>query len=221
MIKQIGALLYKDFTIEWRNRYALNGILLYLAGAVFICYLSFNVKKGIIHPITWNALFWIIILFSAINAISKSFSGEREGRNLYYFMLCRTEAIIFSKIIYNSVLLLMLAVIGFVFYGVVMGNPIQDQVTFFLCLVLSSIAFASSLSFVAAIASKASNNGTLMAILSFPIILPLLLLIIKISKQAIDGIDVYESYDELTILMAINVLVLALSYILFPYIWRN
>lgn len=217
----IKTLILKDLKLEWRNKYAFNGILLYVAGAVFICYMSFSVKRGIVHPITWNALFWIILLFSAINAVSKSFAGEKEARNLYYYTLVSPQALIISKIIYNIFLLLILGVIGFVFYSFVMGNPIQDQLLFAACLFLSAIGFAGALTLVSAIASKVSNNGTLMAILSFPILLPMILLIIKISKNSIDGLDRSVSYDELLTLSALNVIVLTTSYILFPYLWKN
>jgi heme exporter protein B len=74
---------------------------------------------------------------------------------------------------------------------------------------------------ISAIAAKAGNNATLMAILSFPVILPLLILIIKLSKNAMDGLDRSVSYDEIAVLCAINAIVIAVSLILFPYLWRD
>lgn len=221
LLPSIRTLIYKELQLEWRNKYAFNGILLYVAGAVFVCFMSFNVKKGVVHPITWNALFWIIILFSAVNAVSKSFAGEREGRNLYYYSLISPQALIISKIIYNIILLLVLGILGLGFYSLVMGNPVQDNGLFLGCLILGAVGFASALTLVSAIASKAGNNGTLMAILSFPVILPMILLIIKISKNAMDGLERSVSYDELLVLTSINAIVLTTSYILFPFLWRN
>ena len=221
LLPSIRTLIHKELQLEWRNKYAFNGILLYVAGAVFVCFMSFNVKKGVVHPITWNALFWIIILFSAVNAVSKSFVGEREGRNLYYYTLISPQALIISKIMYNIILLLVLGILGLGFYSLVMGNPVQDNGLFLSCLILAAVGFASALTLVSAIASKAGNNGTLMAILSFPVILPMILLIIKISKNAMDGLERSVSYDELLVLTAINAIVLTTSYILFPFLWRN
>ena len=73
MFQEVSELLKKEITIELRQKYAVNGILLYLASTVFICYLSFNLQSNQLHPITWNALFWIVILFTAISAVAKSF----------------------------------------------------------------------------------------------------------------------------------------------------
>ena len=208
-------------TLEWRQKYALNGILLYVVSAVFITYLSVGAQQGTLAVHTWNALYWIIILFSAVNAVAKSFVQEHQGRQLYYYMIASPEAIIISKIIYNTGLTLILALLGYAVFSLILGNPVQDQGMFILNLVLGAIGFSACLTMVSGIASKAGNNGTLMAILSFPVIIPILLMAISISKNAIDGLDRSVSVDKLFTLLAINAIVGAVSYILFPYLWRS
>ena len=123
---------------------------------------------------------------------------------------------------YNTLLLLLLAIICFLFYSLVMGNDVQNGWLFGGNLLLGASGFSVSLTMVSGIAAKASHNSsTLMAVLSFPILIPLLLLIMKVSKNAIDGLDPSVSYDEVIILLAINVMVATLAYILFPYLWRS
>ena len=101
MGKEILALIRKEIILEWRQRYAINGILLYLACTVFIVYLSFTANAGLITPEVWNALFWIIMLFTSVNAVAKSFLLEKEGRYLYYYCIASPQAVILSKIIYK------------------------------------------------------------------------------------------------------------------------
>ena len=221
MMPTIITLIKKELLSEWRQRYALNGMILYLTSTIFVCYMSFGLKSGNIEPITWNALFWIIILFTAVNSVAKSFIQEKEGRMLYFYSIASPEAIIISKIIYNMVLLLVLSLIGILVYTFVMGSPIQDLSLFLLAVFLGSFGFASSLTMVSGIASKATNSGSLMAVLSFPIIIPLILMVIRLSKNAMDGIERSASNDEILILVAINLLVGAASYLLFPYLWRS
>jgi heme exporter protein B len=211
----------KEFLLEWRQRYALNGMLLYIVGSVFVCYLSFNARRGILTPIVWNTLFWIILLFSAINAIAKSFVQERAGRQLYYYTLASPQQIILAKIAYNTILMLVLALLGFGVYAFVLGNPVEDIGLYLVSLVLGAIGFSSSLTLVSGIASKAENPATLMAVLSFPIILPLLLMLLEISKNAMDGLDRSVSWDEAGIVLAIDAIVLTLSWLLFPFLWRS
>ncbi len=220
-LQQVGALMRKEFVLEWRQRYALNGMLLYMVGSVFVCYLSFNARRGQLTPIVWNTLFWIILLFTAINAVAKSFVQERAGRLLYYYTVASPLQIIVSKILYNTVLMLLLSGLGFITYAFVLGNPVQDTGLYIVSLVLGAVGFAGSLTLIAGIASKAENSATLMAVLSFPVILPLLLMLLRVSKNALDGLDRSVSVDELVTIVAIDAIVLVLSGLLFPFLWRS
>ncbi len=215
--KQIKYLIIKELKLELRNKYALGGILLYVVSTIFISYLSF---KKIVMPATWNALFWIILLFASINAIAKSFIIETKGRLLYTYTLTSPQAVILSKIIYNSLLLIVLSSLCLLAYSLFIGNIIQDLPLFLITLLMGSLGFSSLLTMVSAIASKAGNNFTLMAILSFPIIIPLLMVLIKLSKNAIDGLEHWD-LNYLTILMLLNLIIIALSYLLFRYLWRD
>lgn len=221
VVNEIAVLVKKEMQLEWRQKYAIHGLLLYLASTIFVCYLSFKAKNQAINPITWNTLFWIILLFTAVNAVGKSFTQEPTQRNIFYFTLVSPEAVIYSKIIYNSLILLFISMIGFVFYSWVMGNPVGNMSLYLITLLLGSIGFASTLSLVAGIAAQGENTATLMAVLSFPIIIPLLLLLLKMSKSAMDGISISENWDEIAILASLDVIVIVLSGILFPYIWRH
>ena len=220
-MKDILALLGKELTLEWRNKYAFSGMILYLVSTVFICYLSFRIKSNALSPPVWNTLFWIIILFTAINAISKSFSQESKNRQGYYYSLVSPEAVILSKLLYNFILMLLLAFIGFGIYILFLLNPVQNIPLYLLSLVLGALGFSGVLTLVAGIASKAENTGSLMALLSFPIIIPMLLMLLRLSKNAMDGLAFSVSKDEIMTLFGIDITVIALSFILFPYLWKS
>lgn len=214
---EIKYLLKKEILLEWRSKYALNGILLYVVATVFVCYLSFRTTP----PLVWNALFWIILLFAAINAISKSFVQESKGRLLYYYQIASPQSIIIAKIIYNMLLMLLMSVIALVFYSIVFQNEVGDKLLYFVAVLIGAISFSSVFTMISAIAAKANNNGTLMAILSFPVIIPVIMLIIKLTKNAMDGLDRSVSLDEIGVLAAINLVVITVSLLLFPYLWRD
>ena len=220
-MQELKALIEKEIRLEWRQRYALNGMILYIVSTVFVCYISFALKTKGMEPITWKTLLWIILLFTAVNSITKSFTQERAGRQLYYYTLASPQGIIISKIIYNIVLLLALSLIGLFIYIVFLGNPVQNLLMYLTAVVLGAIGFSSTLTMVAGIASKAENTSTLMAVLSFPIILPMLSMLIRLSKNAMDGLEWNTSYDEILILLAIDAIVITISYLLFPFLWRS
>ena len=221
LLREVLYLMRKDLVLEWRQKYAFNGMLLYVSSTVFVCFLSFKLRGGSLAVPVWNALFWIIMLFTSVNAIAKSFVQEHKGRQLYLYTLVSPQGVILAKIAYNTCLMLVLATLCYLFYGIVIGNPVQDDALFFVTMLLGAFGFSTSLTMISGIASKASNTTSLMAILSFPVIIPMLLMLMKLSKNAIDGLDRGSSMDEVTTLLAINAIVIAVSYILFPYLWRD
>ncbi len=189
-----------------------------MGATVFICYLSFH---EILDIPVWNALFWIIQLFAGVNAIAKSFLQESRGRTLYYYIVADPRAIILSKIIYNFLLMMLLSVFNLLFYSILIGNPIVDMPLFILSMLLGSMGLSSVLSMVSAIASRAGHSAALMPILSFPVLLPLLMTTIRLSKNSIDGLAWAVSQPLVIILAALNVMVAAMGFLLFPYLWKE
>jgi heme exporter protein B len=218
VLQQVKTLFLKELTLEWRNRHALNGMLLYVISTVFVCYLSF---RNVVSVPVWNALFWIIMLFASLNAVGRSFIQERKGRLLYYYSIASPQAFLLAKMVYNALLMLVITFLAYAIYGGMVGDLVQDHLMFSVALVLGSTGFALILTLMSAIASKTENNMSLMAILSFPVQLPFLITLIKLSKNAVDGLDPSVSYGLITVLALIIVIVLTLSYILFPYLWRD
>ena len=225
LIDQTWELFKKEIVLEWRSKYAFNGVLLYVVSTVFVCYISFNLTPGFFgsagYKVVWNVLFWIIILFAAVNAIAKSFMQESRSRLLYYYTIASPQAIILSKTLYNILLMSLLSVLALVVYVLFFPNTIGDPVFYFLAVILASISFSTVFTMISAVASKAGNNGTLMSILSFPVIIPVILILVKLSKNAMDGIDRSYSYDDIGALCAINAVVIATALLLFPFLWRD
>jgi heme exporter protein B len=225
LFDQTWSLLKKEILLEWRSKYAFNGVLLYIASTVFVCYISFSLAGGFAqsqgYKITWNVLFWIIMLFASVNAITKSFVQESRGRLLYYYSIASPQAIILSKTIYNILLMSLLSILALLVYELFFPNSLGDPFLYFLSVLLGSVSFSTVFTMISAIASKAGNSGTLMAILSFPVIIPVILLLIRISKNAMDGLERSVNYGNIGVLCAINVIVIAASLILFPFLWRD
>ncbi|MCB9284226.1 MAG: heme exporter protein CcmB [Lewinellaceae bacterium] len=219
MIREIAFLLHKEWTLELRQKYALGGILLYVLSTVYVVYISF-VK---IDPDHWNTLFWIIILFASVNAVTRSFTQEHSSRQLYYYTLANPIAVLLAKILYNFLLLVFLSLLTLGAYSLVAGYPIRQLTPFIWAIALGSLGFSIALTFVSAIASKASNASTLMAILSLPLLIPILATVIRLAKTGFiprAGVEVPIKGD-LYILAGIDMLLLGAALILFSFLWRE
>ncbi len=212
-------LIKKELLLEFRQKATIGGVLVYIIGTVFVSALCF---KGKLDKPTWNALFWVITLFTSVTISGKSFFKETGGQALFNFLHYTPQQFIISKIIYNMLFMLCLSFITFFFYVFFIKNEVENMGLFVIILILASTGLAGVLSLMSAIASKASGNFAIMSILSFPVLLPIILVVIQSSKQAIDGIELAGiGFEFLVILTSLNVLTIALSFILFPYLWRD
>lgn len=216
--RELLVLLQKEFQLEWRQKYALNGLLLYVASIVVVIALAFVNK---LNPLTWNIIYWLIMLFVAINAVAKSFMAESNGQLLYLYTLAQPAAIILAKILYNALLLVAIALLAWGLFAGLSDISISNPRLFILLILLGGLAFSSNLTLVSAIAAKAENSTTLLAVLGFPIIVPVLLTLIQASRFAIEGLDASLNLDNLQILAGISLVLTFASLILFPLVWRE
>ncbi len=214
-------LVRKEFFLEFRNKTAIGGILLYSVATIYVSYLSF---RQITDLPTWNALFWIILLFASFNVAGRSFDKEGSGREMYLYTLARPTSVIASKMTFNALLMLVLGLFSLCIYSILIGTkPLvdTDYGMFVIGLVVGSMGISSLLTIIAGIAHKTENNVGLTAVLGFPVILPFLLTLIKFSKNALDGLAWSVNLSYLAVLLLLNVVIWVLGYILFPYLWRD
>lgn len=213
------ALIKKEFLLEFRQKSTIGGVLVYVIGTIFVSALCF---KGRLDKPTWNALFWVITLFTSVTISGKSFLKETGGQALFNFLHYSPQQFIVAKTLYNMAFMLCLSFVTFFFYGFFIKNEVENLGLFFIVLILASSGLAGILSLMSAISSKASGNFAIMSILSFPVLMPLILVVIRLSKQAVDGLEwAGVGFDFIVILLALNVLTIALSFLLFPYLWRD
>jgi heme exporter protein B len=212
-------LIAKEFVLEFRQKSTLGGVLVYVIGSIFVSALCF---KGHLDKPTWNALFWVITLFTSVTISGKSFLKETGGQALFNYLHYSPQQFIISKILYNMVFMLALSFVTFFFYGFFIRNEVENLSLFAIILLLASTGLAGILSLMSAIAAKANGSFAMMSILSFPVLMPLILVVIRLSKQAVDGIEwAGVSTSLIVMLAALNVLTIALSFILYPYLWKD
>src|SRR5215216_5834454 len=111
-IKQIFSLFKKDLLLEIRQQYSFYGIILYVAATIFVLYMAMDTPESSV----WNGLFWIIQLFICINAVAKSFLQESRGRMLYYQSITSPVNFILAKLLFNSVLMLVMSGLSFILF---------------------------------------------------------------------------------------------------------
>ena len=216
-VQKIITLVRKEATIEWRQKHTLFGVLLYVGSTVFAVYMM----NGQPEPKVWNALFWLIQLFVTVNSVAKSFLQESQARYRYYFSIVAPSTFMASKLIYNMLLQLLISLLSLGLFWIMLGNPIIQTGLFIAVSFLGSLALSSVFTFLSAIAAKANQNAALMAVLGFPIITPVLMILSKLATKAIMPVYQQGWWQLALVLSLLIVLVLILSLILFPFLWKE
>ena len=215
------ALLRKELLLEWRQKHALAGVLLYVLATVFVCYLGFQRLES---AKTWGVLLWVTGVFTAFNAMQKTFASESAGTQLFLYTLAHPRFIILAKAIYNAVFIALLNLVSVLFFLLFFGTEVLqsvDWLQFLLGLLLGSTGLGLALTFVAGIAFKSEGGVGLVAILGFPVIMPLLITIVRHTTAALEGASATQNGLNLMVLLVLNVVSFVLSYVLFPYLWRE
>jgi len=218
MYKRIFILLKKDLILELRQQHTFYGVLLYIASTIFVLYLSIDEPTADI----WNGLFWVIQLFVCINTVAKSFLQESKGRMLYFYSVASPVEFIISKLLYNIILMILMSVISLFLFFIFLRNPVIDSLLFTGIVILGGAGISMVFTLMSAIAGKAQQNAALIAILGFPVILPQLLLLMRLSKTAFAEVFKEGAVLQLSALViGLDALVAVMAVILFPYLWKE
>ncbi|MDE1191732.1 MAG: heme exporter protein CcmB [Arachidicoccus sp.] len=215
--RTVIALVKKDILLEVRQQYTLYGIFLYIASTIFVVYNTMGQPEDNV----WNALFWVVELFVSVNAVAKSFMQENKGRMLYFYSITGPSEFVLAKLIFNALLMLVMTLISTLVFTVLLGNPVYNMFQFIGLALLGGVGLSFVFSFLAAIAAKAQQQAALMAIMGFPIIIPELLMLSKVSKIAFAPVITSGFWQLIGLLTGFDCLVIILSLILFPFLWKD
>ena len=217
-MSKIITLLKKDFLLELRQKHTFFGILLYVASTIFVLYLAMGRPESTVY----DGLFWMIQLFVCVNAVAKSFLQESKGRMIYFYSITSPIHFIISKLIYSTVVMLLMVLLSLFLFMVLLGNPVMNPMQFVGIACFGGISLSLVFTLMSAIAAKAHQNAAIMAILGFPLIIPQLLLLIRLSKSAFGEVFREGALLQICLLLAgLDVLVIVLSVVLFPFLWKD
>jgi len=215
-LRHIFTLFKKDLLLEIRQQYSFYGVLLYIAATIFVLYMALETPESNV----WNGLFWVIQLFISINAVAKSFLQESRGRMLYFYSIAGPRDFVLAKLMFNSLLMLLMSLLSLALFSLFLGSPIEKAGVFIGLVLLGGWSLSLVFTFLAAIAAKAQQNAAIMAILGFPIIIPQLLLLMRLSNAAFNE-TMRVPVTTVLLLVALDAMVILLAVILFPFLWKD
>jgi heme exporter protein B len=203
--------------LEIRQQYTFFGVLLYVASTIFVLYLAMNEPETEV----WNGLFWMIQLFICVNAVAKSFLAEGRGRMLYFYTIAGARDFILAKLLFNALLMAVMSLANWLLFSTLLGNPVIHWGAFLGINLLGGLSLSLVFTFLSAIAARAQQNAALMAIMGFPVIIPQLMLLIRISSIVFSDVIQAGLTGAVLLLAGLDLLVVAMAVVLFPFLWKD
>ncbi len=217
LIKETISLLKKDFIIEFRSP---GTLLIALTFALLTPIVIGLITKGLLSSQTHAIVLWLIIFFCAIQSLAYIFLKENENNNLLFLKLHFSGYVVYiSKLIFNILYFLVIEIIIVLVYMFFLQVSIINPMYFLLILFSGGLGISATTTLMSALIVKAEGKNVLFAIISFPVLLPVLWISISsthlaFSKNSIDYSNVY-------FLLAFSIAVIAISLLLFPFVWSE
>lgn len=216
-IKTLFTLIKAEWAMDLKKPAVLAAAGLQIAAMALLSFLT----QPHITPKIWNSLFWLVLILCTLQAVAKNFLGITRSRWIYYNQLATPTAILWSKMLYGIVTMLMLTLINLVLFGFFMGFPIEHIQAYFINLFLVTAGISFVFTLIGAIASKANQAGFLAPVLSLPVILPILLVGMKASNKTINPVLVSSVWKDIALVGSLDFLILVLASALFIPLWKD
>lgn len=220
-MKKIYYIFYKDFTSELRMRYAINALIMFVIVAISTILFSIGNERA--PQNVYAGMFWVIVFFSAMSGLSRVFVSEEErGTTLILSLIANPISIFLGKFLFNLVLIFFINTLIAVLYSILFQDfVIQNWDSFIYAFILGNIGIAISSTIIASIIAKANVKGTLYPVLAFPVLLPLIMMLIEITKAALEGNPISDVSAEFVVLISYDIVMITASIMVFDLIWRD
>ncbi len=209
----------KDWRVEGRARDVLAATLFFALLVVTILAFAFGPEPSKLREAAPGIL-WVALAFASILAASRAFASESEDGALEALLLYPVshELIYLGKLLGNLGLMLMLALLiapfTLILYGV---NIAGRELSFALTVFLGVTGFSIISSFQSALTVNLRSRESLLPILVFPLVVP----VVIGSVKATTGIIVPDAANDvrswLQLLAGFNVIYIAVCTLAFPY----
>ncbi len=215
------AVFLKDARLEWRNRFAVNLLFMFVLSSLLL--IAFSLGREAVGPRVEVALLWMVILFSAALGLGRSFVAEEEQGTVMLLQLnLHGSQVLAGKMLFNFLLLMAVNLTALVVMRFLLTLSVSDTGLLLATLALGSLGLAAATTMLAAIIARASASGPLLPVLLFPMLAPLLLSVVRASRHALTGgLGWSASGNDLVTLVAFAGVVITAAFMLFEHVWTD
>jgi heme exporter protein B len=218
-LAEAAAVFVKDWRSELRTRFALNTLGLFALTTLVVVSFSVGPIGGSpLAPAVLPAILWIILLFAATAGLPRLFVAEEETHTATALRLAATPSALYcGKLAFGLALIAALEVLTTPLYLAMVQLPVARPGLLAATLAVGGFGLASASTLIAVMVAQARGRATLFAVLLFPVLVPLLVMVVKLTQEAVTGEPAGAALTQLVLYDA-SVTVAALM--LFPAMWN-
>jgi len=219
-VRSALAVLAKDVKCELRARHALGAVLLFAVTSTVA--VSFTLGAWSSKSEVASALLWIVIYFSAMSGLSRSFVREEETLTSGTLRLAACpNSVYLGKLAFNLATVLLIEAVTVPLFVTLAGCRVAGWGSLIGLLALGSLSLSAGATMAAAMVAKATTKGTLYAVISFPLLIPVLAVAIHGCGAAISGGAAAAVCSDARLLACYSGVVITASLMLFRFIWES
>jgi len=213
--KAVSAIVWKDLQAEFRSRELFSAMLVFSLLIILIFNFALELDVKTRQSVTAGVL-WSTFAFAGTLGLNRSMAIEKDRGCLDGLLLAPVDrsAIYFGKLISNLVFMLVVEVIVLPIYSILYGiNLFQPGLL--LVILLGSVGYVGVGTLLAAMSVQTRTRDILLPILLFPVVIPVILAAVKASAGYLEGIEFSEILSSLSLLIAYDVIFIAVAFMVF------
>jgi heme exporter protein B len=219
-LRQLGAIIWKDVVVELRTRerVAAMGGFTVLVGILF----NYAIDPTVVEPQAIAAgLIWLTIVFGGMLGLGRTFSLEEEEGAFQGILLSPIprDAIYLGKVAANFIILTVVTALIFgvfaLFFGLEFGG---HPVALTGVVLLGILGFVAIGTLFSAISSGTTMGDTLLPILVFPLLIPLVIFGVTATSSLFAGLPASEVDGNIRMLGAFAAVALFAGAGLFRFV---
>lgn len=219
MLRATWAVFRKDLRQELRRRVAVHTLVVFALATVLVVY--FALVRAPLDARAHAALVWVIVVFAASVGLGRAFTQEVEqGTDLLLRQHVPPGAVYAGKLLFTLLLTLVLGGVAAGVYVLLLGVAVPAPGLLVATLALGGAGLAAATTLLSALIARAQAGAALLPVLLFPILVPLLLSAVRLTRAALEGGTGWRFAGEgFTTLGAFLALVVLGAVLLFDYVW--
>lgn len=221
LFRNAFSIAWKDLYSEWKTRQVLTTMIIFAGLVIVVCSFAFDPTNNMMKAVIPGAI-WIIIVFSGILGLNRSFISEQKNDNIHALLTAPIDpaSIYLGKFLANFIMLLVVEIVAIPFLFLLFDFREMGSFPYFtLVLFVGSFGFVAIGTFLAALAANSRSSEMLLPIMLFPLVSPILIGAVQATKIILTNIEkLPNAISWIQLIGAYNVIFFVLCVLLFEYV---